>query len=69
MQDKALEQRLRRKARRRGYRLEKARGQQHLNNRGGYQIINTWRNEVVAGDSYDILLHELAGWLDHLPAG
>ena len=66
MSSKSLEQRLRRKAKRMGYYITKARGQQHINNRGHWQIVNTWRNEVAEGVNYEIPIEQLDEWLDRL---
>ena len=49
---------IRRTAHRMGYRVEKSRQQQHLNNRGEYMLIDD-RNCVVAGSNYDMPLSEI----------
>lgn len=45
---------LRRRARKLGLRIIKSRTKNtHLNDRGGYQVIDTWSNTVVDGPDYD----------------
>jgi hypothetical protein len=62
--DNALESRLRRMARRQGMRIEKSRCRSvHMNNLGGYQLIDTARNFVIAGANYDLSLPDLAEWV------
>lgn len=53
---------VRAKARRRGYRVSKARGRLHSNNHGGYMLSND-RNMVVDGVNYDLSLHDIEEFL------
>jgi len=55
---------LRRRARRREYRLIKSRlrGQPHSNDQGRYQLVD-YRNVVVLGDAYDSTLSDVAAFL------
>lgn len=48
----ALDQRVRRAAKRVGLTACKARGQQHVNNLGQYMLVDTYSNTVVAGENY-----------------
>jgi hypothetical protein len=41
-------------ARRAGWRCAKARGRQHINNKGGYMIVDGWTNNVVYGVNFDL---------------
>ncbi len=59
--DKPAIDRLRRKARRFGMRIEKARGQEHCNQRGGLQLIVG--NIVLAGVNFDLGLPEADYWI------
>src|SRR6185295_19426278 len=62
---KAEESRLRRLAKRKGYRICKSRDRRtHANNRGGYQIVKT-TNVVVAGVDYDLSLLEAGAFLEN----
>lgn len=62
---KSEESRIRRRLARAGYRLEKSRVRKpHLNDQGGYQVINPWTNTVMAGDRYDL---DLAGAASFAP--
>lgn len=66
--DKVIEMRLRRRAAAKGYRLEKSRARiLHTNNRGGYQLIQVGKNEVVGGVDYDLMLDDLEGYIAELP--
>ena len=56
---KVVENRLRRWAKRLGFRIEKSRARAlHLNNRGLYQLIDD-RNTVVEGVDYDATLDQI----------
>jgi hypothetical protein len=48
----------RRWARKADYRAVKARGKQHINNRGGYQLVDDCNN-VVAGVNFDLTATEV----------
>jgi hypothetical protein len=58
----AQEQRVRRLAGRHGYRVSKARGPQHMNNRGLFCLVDD-RNYVVLGRDYDASLDEIEAYL------
>jgi hypothetical protein len=45
-------------ARKEAYRVAKARGRQHVNNHGGYQLLDD-RNTVVAGVDFDLSATEV----------
>ena len=36
------------------YRVVKARGQQHINNRGGYKLVDAYDSTVIAGLDFDL---------------
>ncbi len=62
-----LENRLRRKARKHGLRVTKSRDRSiHLNNLGGYMLVDSYRNAVIAGDRFDVPLEELEAVIDEL---
>jgi hypothetical protein len=59
-QQRAVEQRARRRANRAGYRFEKSRQRMlHLNNQGGWMLIENDRNYVVLGVNFEIPLEKL----------
>jgi hypothetical protein len=63
--DKVYENRLRRKAARLGLALRKSRARRlHLNNLGGYRIIDPYHNFIVAGERFDLSLEEVEAFLD-----
>lgn len=49
----------RRIARKTGLRCIKARGKQHINQRGGYQLVDERTNVVVAGLNFDLSADEV----------
>jgi hypothetical protein len=52
---------LRRLARSGGYRLERSRERTyHTNNRGGYQLVDSYRNEVIAGCDYGLTAKDVS---------
>jgi hypothetical protein len=56
----AEESRLRRFARRNGYALKKSRGKTlHLNNQGGYRLIDPDCNWIVCGERFDLTLEDV----------
>ena len=63
--DENLEVRARRLARSLELRIEKSRTRKHFNidDRGGYRIVNDYRNQIVAGERYDMNLAEVMEWL------
>jgi hypothetical protein len=58
-----LENRVRRKAIRIGWRVCKSRQQWHSNNKGEFQLVNC-SNLVVLGCDYDASLDEIESYLD-----
>lgn len=56
--DKLRLDRLRARAKRDGLGIHKARGQTHLNNRGGLMIFDLYRNAVIYGDNFDLTVAE-----------
>lgn len=58
------ENRLRRLAKRAGYRLEKSRARTpHLNDHGLYRLTDPHRNVVIAGERFDWTLDDVDGFL------
>lgn len=55
---------LRIRAKKHGMRKERARGQQHLNQRCGLQLIETWNNTALAGVDYELTVSQAAYWVD-----
>lgn len=65
MLEKSRENRLRRKAARLGMIIRKSRVRYpHLDNLGGYALIDARRNYVIAGVRWDLGLDEVEGILD-----
>jgi hypothetical protein len=63
--DKTRENRLRRLAVRKGYRLCKSRARIiHFNNQGLYQLLHAHQNWVIAGANYDWTLDDVEAWLN-----
>lgn len=62
--EKSVLDRLRIRAKKYGMRIEKARRQQHLNQRGGLQLIEIWNNTVLAGVDYELTVAQAAYWVD-----
>lgn len=60
MSDRTQETRVRRIAARAGYSVHKARGGQHMNNRGAFQLVEQARNMVVLGADFDASLDDIA---------
>lgn len=61
--DKQLEARLRRKLHAQGYSLKKSRVRNpHINNRGGYMIVDTNKNMVINGVNFELTLKDVEGW-------
>lgn len=68
MDEKTIEMRLRRRAKAKGYRVEKSRARVlHMNNRGGYQLIDIYKNAVVDGPDYDLDLTQLERSIEAAP--
>lgn len=65
----ATDSRLRRKARKLGYELRRARGGLHTNNLGGYQIVDPFYNLVVDGVNYDLAADYVEEWLKDAEPG
>lgn len=61
---KNKEQQLRRALRKEGYSLCKSRKAVSIDNLGGYMIVNSYRNVVVAGSRYELSLDDVADWLE-----
>jgi hypothetical protein len=51
-------------AKRRGYRVEKARGREHFNNKGLYQLVLVDRNTPVLGVDCDASLEAIDAFLE-----
>jgi hypothetical protein len=60
---RTLENRVRRKAGRIGFRVCKSRQQEHYNNQGEYLLADD-RNHIVLGDRYDARLADIEAFLD-----
>ncbi|MGW8788737.1 hypothetical protein [Heyndrickxia sporothermodurans] len=56
--------RLRIRAKKHGLRIEKARGQQHLNQRGRLHLIESRNNTVFAGIDYELTVAQAAYWIE-----
>ena len=63
MQTELNESTVRSRAKRRGYKVWKARGREHINNRGQYMLVDASRNTVALGGDYDASLDEISTWL------
>lgn len=61
--------RLRHKAQKLGYELRRARGRLHINNLGGYQIIDPYYNFVVDGADFDLSAEYVEEWLKDCEPG
>ena len=57
--NRTQENRLRRQLRKKGYRLEKSRKDININNKGGYQIIETNSNTLTYGSDYGLTLQNV----------
>lgn len=63
-EDKTADARVRRKAKRVGWRVEKSRTRLvHHNDRGMYQLIDD-RNCICGGADYDASLPDIEAWID-----
>jgi hypothetical protein len=61
---------LRSKAQRLGYRVMKSRDRRtHVNNSGGFMLVNASQNFVVAGERYDLTLGDVARHLTEIEGG
>jgi hypothetical protein len=60
---KATEATLRRLALKKGMMLKKARGPIHVDNLGGYMLVDGARNAVIGGGRYDWTLDRVARYL------
>ncbi len=58
-----LESSVRKLAQKKGCRVSKSRQQEHLNNRGQYQLIDNCMNAVILGSDYDASLAEIREYL------
>lgn len=54
------------RALRRGHYVEKARGAEHFNNKGQYQLIEAWGNTIVLGWDFDASLEKISEYLADL---
>ena len=64
----AREARARRAAKRRGLRLHRSRRRLgSIDNPGGFQIVNSYYNFVVAGERFDMTLDDVEQWLRRIP--
>lgn len=62
--NKTRENRLRRRLAHEGYALRKSRDRSpHVDNLGGYMIVDAGRNFIVAGQRYDLDLDDVEEWL------
>ena len=68
--DKVAENRVRRQAKRLGLEVKKSRAKRtHLDNYGGYMIVDIYRNNIVAGEKYDLMLDDVQQWLNAYEKG
>ena len=63
LEERRLEARVRQLALRKSFRVSKARGRQHLNNRGLFQLIELRSNSVALGVDFDATLEEIRKYL------
>jgi hypothetical protein len=63
MDTHAKESGIRKLAARHGYAVKKSRQGIHLNNRGGYMLVDGDRNMVVSGERFDLSLDEIEAFL------
>jgi hypothetical protein len=63
--DKTRENRLRRMAARQGLALHKGRSRTpgDVDDRGGYQIVNVYRNTIEGGERFSLSLDQVEEWL------
>ena len=55
---------VRRLAKRHGYALRKSRARNlHMNDLGGYRLIDPWRNWIVLGERFDLDLEDVKAFL------
>jgi len=54
---------VRAQAKRRGFRVTKSRHPEHLNNCGGYMLVDVGSNTVVAGGRYELTLEDVSALL------
>jgi hypothetical protein len=59
----AQESRVRRKARRLGYRLRKSRRAISSDNHGRFMVISTRSGRIVSGERFDLSLDAIEAWL------
>jgi len=65
MSSKAREAPLRRQAKKLGLTLVKSRARRtHADDKGGYRIIDPWRNCIVAGEKFDLDLDDVQEFLN-----
>lgn len=62
--NKAIESRIRRKLKKRGYTLSKSRRQIDADNFGGYMVIDVETNTIVWGSRYDLSLEAIEAWIE-----
>jgi hypothetical protein len=58
-----IEERVRRLAKRLGYRITKSRRAPSLDNYGHFQLVDESRNFIVLGEKYDLTLDTIEEWL------
>ena len=61
---KTRENAVRRKLSKQGYKLSKSRMNYSINNLGGYMIIDTSFNSIVAGENYNMSLEDIEKWIN-----
>ena len=63
-EQKTRENKLRRQAKRLGLAVKKSRVREiHLNDHGGYQIVDLYRNRLVQGQRFELELDDVAAYL------
>lgn len=65
LENKSAIDRLRAKAKRHGMLLRKARGHQHLNQRGGLQLLRGYDEHPLEGLQFELDLKQAAYWIRH----
>ena len=62
--NKALENKLRRKAKQCGFLLRKSRASISIDNLGEYMLVDMYKNAIVAGEKFDLTLSDVEEFLE-----
>lgn len=66
---KITERAMRHLAARHGMKISKSRQQEHLNNKGGYRLIDVRTNTIENGVDFELTLSEIYNWLTRKAMG